>query len=63
MKKNMGKTDRTVRVALSIIIADVGYYYQSWWGLLAFIPLTTSYLGFCPIYKMMGISSCSKNEC
>ena len=62
-KINIGKTDRTGRVALSIIVAAIGYYYQSWWGLLAFIPLTTSYLGICPVYKMMGINSYNKNEC
>ena len=63
MKKNMGNTDRTLRVVLSIIIAVVGYYYKSWWGLLAFIPLATSYIGFCPLYKIIGINSCNKNEC
>jgi hypothetical protein len=30
MKKNIGKTDRTLRILLSIAIAAVGYYYKSW---------------------------------
>ena len=63
MKKNIGNTDRTVIVVLSVIIAAIGYYYKSWWGLVAFVPLATSYIGFCPLYKVLGISSCSKKEC
>ena len=39
MKKNIGKTDRTLRILFSIAIAGIGYYYKSWWGLLAFIPI------------------------
>lgn len=63
MKKNIGNTDRTLRVLLSIAIAGIGWYYKSWWGLLAFIPLATSYIGFCPLYKVLGINSCKKTEC
>ena len=59
MKVNMGKTDRILRMILSIIIAGVGYYYKSWWGLLAIIPLLTSFVGFCPLYRLIGINTCA----
>ena len=45
MKINMGKTDRILRMLLSIVVAGVGYYYKSWWGLAAIIPLMTSFTG------------------
>ena len=59
MKKNMGKTDRVLRMILSIVIAGVGYYYKSWWGLLAFVPLVTAFTGFCPLYRLLGINTCA----
>lgn len=61
MKVNMGKTDRILRMILSIIIAGVGYYYKSWWGLVAIIPLLTSFIGFCPLYRLIGINTCANN--
>jgi len=62
MKKNMGKTDRILRMILSIIIAGVGYYYKSWWGLLAFVPLLTAFTGFCPLYRLFGINTCATGD-
>ena len=59
MKKNMGNTDRVLRMILSIVIAGVGYYYKSWWGLLAFVPLVTAFTGFCPLYRLIGINTCA----
>ena len=59
MKKNMGNTDRVLRMILSIVIAGVGYYYKSWWGLLAFVPLVTAFTGFCPLYSLLGINTCA----
>jgi len=57
MKQNVGNTDAVIRALLSLAIAFAGYYYKSWWGLLAFIPLLTAYFGFCPLYKLLGIST------
>jgi hypothetical protein len=43
-----------------LIIALAGYYYNSWWGLLAVIPLITAYFSFCPLYKLLGINTFKK---
>ncbi len=61
MKVNMGKTDRILRMILSIVIAGIGYYYKSWWGLVAVIPLLTSFAGFCPLYRLIGMNTCAKS--
>lgn len=58
MKYNLGKTDRYIRLIIAVVIGTAGIYFQSWWGLLAAIPLLTSYVGFCPLYKLFGISTC-----
>jgi Protein of unknown function (DUF2892) len=57
MKRNLGETDKVIRIILSIIIAGIGTYFQSWWGLLAFIPLITAFINYCPLYGLFGVSS------
>jgi Protein of unknown function (DUF2892) len=58
MKSNVGQKDATVRMVLGILIALAGFYFKSWWGLLAFVPLLTAYFNFCPLYKLLGINTC-----
>jgi len=60
MKKNVGKVDKVVRILVAIAIAGVGIYYQSWWGLLAILPLITALTGFCGVYSLLGISTKDK---
>ncbi len=58
MKKNVGPTDKAVRIIIGIGIAAVGIYYQSWWGLLAIVPLATAFMSFCGLYTVLGINTC-----
>ncbi len=62
MKKNMGTADRTIRIIVAVIIGAAGIYFQSWWGLLGFIPLLTSSIAWCPLYAPFGLSTCRKKE-
>ncbi len=62
MKKNIGNTDRRFRVILGIVIAVLGIFYQSWWGLLAVIPLVTAMIQVCPAYLPFGISTIKKEQ-
>ena len=59
---NVGKTDKVVRWIIGIIIAAIGLYYSSWWGLLAIIPILPAILGFCPIYVPFKINTCKKES-
>ncbi len=58
MKPNVGRNDAMARLVLGLLIALAGYYYGSWWGLLAFVPLVTAYFNFCPLYRLLGINTC-----
>jgi len=60
MTCNMGKTDRIIRLIIGVAIAAAGFYYKSWWGLLAVIPLATAAIGFCPLYVPFKISTIRK---
>jgi sulfite exporter TauE/SafE len=61
MKKNMGKTDRTLRIIAGIIILAAGLYLKSWWGLIGLIPLGTALIGWCPLYVPFKISTGEKD--
>jgi hypothetical protein len=61
MKKNIGKADAIVRITLGLAIAAAGFYYKAWWGYLAAIPILTAWFSFCPLYKLLGISTAKKN--
>lgn len=62
MKKNVGTTDKIIRIVIGVGIAAAGVYYQSWWGLLAVIPLSTAFEGICGLYSLLGISTCPVKE-
>jgi hypothetical protein len=64
MKKNMGSTDRIVRIILAIIFG-VLYFTGTVSGtsgivllILGGVFLATSVINFCPLYTLFGISTC-----
>ena len=57
MKRNVGNTDRIVRLVLGVLIAAGGFYFKSWWGLFAMVPLATALISFCPLYKIFGLNT------
>ncbi len=57
MKQNIGSTDKIIRIIIGIVIAALGYYFKSWWGLVALLPLLTAFISFCPIYPIFSIST------
>lgn len=59
MKKNVGQIDRNIRIVLALVIAVLGLYFKSWWGLVAIVPLATALSLFCPVYKIFGLNTCS----
>lgn len=59
MKFNVGSVDRWSRIILGLAIAAAGFYFKSWLGLIALVPLGTALMGSCPLYSVLGISTCS----
>lgn len=58
MKFNVGIVDRWLRIILGLAIAAAGFYFKSWFGLIAIVPLGTALMGSCPLYTVLGISTC-----
>ncbi|SHE74819.1 Protein of unknown function [Ruegeria intermedia] len=60
MTRNLGQFDRIARLALGavlIILAAMGTIGV--WGYLGVIFVGTAFLNFCPIYRVLGIKTCS----
>ncbi len=62
MKKNVGNTDKIIRIILGLVIVVLGFVYSSWWGLVGIIPLATAFMGFCPAYVPFKISTNKSRE-
>lgn len=62
MMKNVGGMDRVLRLVAGIVILGLGYYYQSWWGLLGVLGIGTAFIRWCPAYLPFGISTARKSS-
>ena len=58
---NVGSTDKMIRIILGVIVAVAGWYYHTWWGLLAIVLLGTAFMRTCPAYSLFGINTSKKN--
>ena len=57
--KNTGTVDRVIRVLAGIAILSLTVIGpQTLWGLIGLVPLITGAIGFCPAYKLFGLSTC-----
>jgi len=62
MNKNVGNTDKTLRIILGIVIIALGFYFKSWWGVIGLVPLLTAFIGWCPAYAPFKISTVKKKS-
>ncbi len=62
MKKNVGSADKMIRIVLGVVIAALGIYFKSWWGLVGIVPLATAFMNWCPAFSLLGVSSDKKVE-
>ena len=68
MKKNMGNTDRIIRIILAAIVA-VLYFTNIIPGTLGIVLLVlagvfvvTSFVSFCPLYALVGLNTCPSKK-
>lgn len=64
MKKNMGGVDRIIRLIVAVVVGIL-FYTNSIEGTLAYVLLAlasvfvlTSFISFCPLYKLVGLNTC-----
>jgi len=63
MSKNEASWDRIARVVAGILLLSLTVIGpQTPWGWLGLVPLATGIWGFCPAYRLFGISTCQTNR-
>ena len=67
MKKNMGSTDKIIRILIALVVGFL-YYTETIsgttaivLGAFAIIFLITSFISFCPLYLPFGINTSKKS--
>lgn len=59
MKTNVGTVDRVLRVAIGVILIALTLTGTiGLWGWIGVVPLLTAAVGSCPLYSVLGFSTC-----
>lgn len=59
MKNNVGGIDKILRIIVGIVlIALAATGSVGVWGWIGVVPLLTGLLGWCPLYPLLGMSTC-----
>jgi hypothetical protein len=59
MERNEGTIDRAVRVVAGLGLLSLTMWGpETVWGLVGVVPLATGILGFCPLYRLVGLRTC-----
>ncbi len=58
MQTNVGRVERFFRIVIGIFILSLIFWGpESYWGLLGIIPILTGLGGWCPLYRLLGVST------
>jgi Protein of unknown function (DUF2892) len=56
---NEGPLDRTIRLVLGVALLSLVFVGpKSLLGLIGLVPLATGVVGFCPLYRLVGLNTC-----
>jgi hypothetical protein len=59
MKFNVGGIDRILRIIVGIVLIALTLMGTiGLWGWIGLVPLLTGLFKFCPLYSIIGISTC-----
>ena len=57
---NEGTVDRIIRVIIGVAVLSLTFAGpKTLWGLLGIVPLVTGLAGTCPLYSIVGITTCN----
>lgn len=65
MSMNIGFVDRVIRFTVGLLLLGVVVWmpgHARWFGLIGLVPLVTAMMGECPLYTVLGISTCKPDE-
>lgn len=61
MSTNVGTIDRVLRVIVGLALISLVFVGpMTPWGWVGLVPLATALFGTCPLYSILGISTCPR---
>ena len=61
MKANVGTIDRVLRILVGVLLIALTLTGTiGLWGWIGLVPLATGVVRFCPLYPLLGISTCKR---
>jgi hypothetical protein len=60
MKLNVGGIDRILRIVVGLALVVWALMGGPVWAWIGIVPLATGAIGFCPLYPILGMSTCKK---
>jgi len=61
MGTNVGTADRAIRIVAGVALiafALYGTWSYAYLGWIGIVPIVTAFVGWCPAYKLLGLSTC-----
>lgn len=63
MKKNVGSSDRALRIIVGLVLLSLVFVGpKTLWGLIGLIPLLTGLISWCPAYAIIGTNTCKTDQ-
>lgn len=71
MEKNVGNADMAIRLVIAVVLGYIGFFEnpvvsagmsKTIIKFVAFLPLLTGLMRFCPLYKLIGLSTCACDQ-
>lgn len=63
MQRNVGNAERIVRIVIGLGIVGLAVFGpKNPWAWLGLVPLLTGLAGWCPAYRLLGLSTQSDNS-
>ncbi|MDP2875452.1 MAG: DUF2892 domain-containing protein [Holophaga sp.] len=61
MNANVGSVDKVIRILVGLGLLSLFYFLDGnarYLGLIGLVPLLTAVMSFCPLYTLLGHSTC-----
>jgi len=63
LSRNEGTIDRVLRIIVGAAVLSLVFIGpKTYWGLVGLVPLLTGLAGTCPLYTLLGISTCPQKS-
>ena len=63
MKTNIHPVERVIRVVGGAVLVSLAFWGpMNSWFLLGMVPVLTGLVGWCPLYTLLGISTCQQKQ-